>query len=36
MADLLIPLARAMNLEKVLPNTGWEERHSPGNFTYEA
>lgn len=24
------------NLSKVLPNNKWEERHSPGNFTYSA
>lgn len=24
------------NLEKILPNSGWEARHTPGSFTYAA
>jgi len=27
---------RTPNLAKVLPDDGWEERHSPGNFTFAA
>lgn len=27
---------RLPNLAAVLPNLGWEQRHSPGNFTYAA
>jgi len=27
---------RTPNLAAILPPTGWEERHSPGNFTYAA
>src|SRR3954462_10275738 len=27
---------RIPNLAKLLPESGWEERHSPGNFTYAA
>src|ERR1700756_308594 len=27
---------RTPNLASVLPPTGWEERHSPGSFTYAA
>lgn len=27
---------RLPNLAAVLPKNGWEQRHSPGNFTYAA
>jgi hypothetical protein len=27
---------RTPNLAKILPATGWEKRHTPGNFTYAA
>ena len=27
---------RTPNLGRVLPSTGWEERHTPGSFTYAA
>ncbi|MGH1397155.1 MAG: STM4013/SEN3800 family hydrolase [Trichormus sp.] len=32
----LLAQRRTPNLAAVLPQTGWEERHSPGNFTYAA
>ncbi|HIK06778.1 MAG TPA: STM4013/SEN3800 family hydrolase [Trichormus sp. M33_DOE_039] len=32
----LLAQGRTPNLAAVLPKTGWEERHSPGNFTYAA
>ncbi|WP_414574973.1 STM4013/SEN3800 family hydrolase [Anabaena sp. CCY 9402-a] len=32
----LLAQGRTPNLAAVLPQTGWEERHSPGNFTYAA
>lgn len=32
----LLALGRTPNLAAVLPESGWEERHSPGNFTYAA
>ena len=35
-AKNLLIQKRTPNLEKVLQNTRWEERHSPGNFTYAA
>ncbi|WP_235622379.1 STM4013/SEN3800 family hydrolase [Nostoc sp. PCC 7524] len=34
-ADLL-EQGRTPNLATVIPKTGWEERHAPGNFTYAA
>ncbi len=27
---------RTPNLQKLLPSSGWEKRHTPGNFTYAA
>ncbi|AVH65275.1 STM4013/SEN3800 family hydrolase [Nostoc sp. 'Peltigera membranacea cyanobiont' N6] len=33
-AKNLLAEKRTPNLAKLLPKTGWEERHSPGNFTY--
>ncbi len=35
-AQKLFTQGRTPNLAAVLPKTGWEERHSPGNFTYAA
>ncbi len=35
-AQELFTQGRTPNLAAVLPKTGWEERHSPGNFTYAA
>ena len=32
----LLAKGRTPNLAAVLPKSGWEERHSPGNFTYAA
>lgn len=32
----LLKTGRTPNLASVLPSTGWEKRHSPGNFTYSA
>lgn len=32
----LLAQGRTPNLAAVLPKGGWEERHSPGNFTYAA
>ena len=32
----LLAQGRTPNLAAVLPENGWEERHSPGNFTYAA
>ncbi|RCJ29047.1 metalloenzyme domain-containing protein [Nostoc minutum NIES-26] len=32
----LLAQGRTPNLAAVLPEGGWEERHSPGNFTYAA
>jgi hypothetical protein len=32
----LLEKGHTPNLAAVLPETGWEERHSPGNFTYAA
>lgn len=32
----LLAQGRTPNLAAVLPTGGWEERHSPGNFTYAA
>ncbi len=32
----LLTQGRTPNLAAVLPKGGWEERHSPGNFTYAA
>ncbi|MEW6491963.1 MAG: STM4013/SEN3800 family hydrolase [Cyanobacteriota bacterium] len=32
----LLKQERTPNLKAVLPKQGWEERHSPGNFTYAA
>lgn len=29
-------MGRTPHLSQLLPNDGWEERHSPGNFTYAA
>lgn len=35
-AKNLLARGRTPNLAAVLPKGGWEERHSPGNFTYAA
>jgi hypothetical protein len=35
-AQDLFRRGRTPNLAAVLPNLGWEERHSPGNFTFAA
>ncbi len=35
-AKELLAQGRTPNLAAVLPKSGWEERHSPGNFTYAA
>lgn len=35
-AKKLFEEGRTPNLAKVLPSGGWEERHTPGNFTYAA
>jgi Sulfatase len=35
-AKELLTQRRLPNLAAVLPKTGWEQRHSPGNFTYAA
>ncbi len=35
-AQVLWRAGRTPNLAKVLPVDGWEERHSPGNFTFAA
>ncbi|MBD1920737.1 STM4013/SEN3800 family hydrolase [Microcoleus sp. FACHB-831] len=35
-AKKLLEEGRTPNLAKVLPSGGWEERHTPGNFTYAA
>ena len=35
-AKNLLELGRTPNLAAVLPESGWEERHTPGNFTYAA
>lgn len=35
-AKNLLAQGRTPNLAAVLPENGWEERHSPGNFTYAA
>jgi hypothetical protein len=35
-ADEAFTSGRIPNLAQVLPTDGWEERHSPGNFTYAA
>ncbi len=32
----LLKTGRTPYLASILPSTGWEERHSPGNFTYSA
>jgi membrane-anchored protein YejM (alkaline phosphatase superfamily) len=32
----LLAQGRTPNLAEVLPESGWQERHSPGNFTYAA
>lgn len=35
-AKQLFDRGKTPNLAKVLPSTGWEKRHTPGNFTYAA
>src|SRR5260370_13188552 len=35
-AQDMLKRGRTPNLAELLPPTGWEARHSPGNFTYAA